>query len=210
MSKYIFPFNTCETPNKKGIVQPYSALVNIITCLIILFFLLKTKQTHTSILLFSILCFELFHLFSHIIHIHGSMQINVTHMLTCFMNLAFFYVYYCHTKNLPNNKFLLFIFILVCFDIYAFKNLNIVYYMLSQSLIFISLLCYYYSSLPILIQNNIYRLIVPICIIILLVLNEKYNCDKMLAINPKFPYHIFIEIVGLFLFYIISSTFYKL
>ena len=27
MNKYTFPFNSCETPNKKGIAQPYSAFL---------------------------------------------------------------------------------------------------------------------------------------------------------------------------------------
>jgi len=40
--------------------------------------------------------------------------------------------------------------------------------------------------------------------------NEKYNCEKMLKIYPHFPYHIFIEILGIILFYVISSNFYKL
>jgi len=69
MNEYTFPFDTCEKTNKNGIAQPYSALFNLINCLIIFYFLLKTKHNYTFILLFSILCFELFHLFSHIIHI---------------------------------------------------------------------------------------------------------------------------------------------
>ena len=95
MSEYTFPFDTCEKPNKNGIAQPYSAFFNIINCVIIFYFLLKTKQIYTFILLFSILCFELFHVFSHINHIQGSIQINITHLLTYFMNLAFFYLFYC-------------------------------------------------------------------------------------------------------------------
>lgn len=69
MNEYTFPFNTCEIPNKKGVAQPYSALFNLINCIIIFYFLLKTKNNYTFILLFSILCFELFHTFSHSIHI---------------------------------------------------------------------------------------------------------------------------------------------
>jgi len=70
MNEYVFPFDTCETPNKDGIIaQPYSVLFNVINCVIIFYFLLKTKRDYTFMLLFSILCFELFHTFSHIIHI---------------------------------------------------------------------------------------------------------------------------------------------
>lgn len=211
MSEYTFPFNTCEKVNKiGGIAQPYSALFNLINCIIIFYFLLKTKYNYTFLLLFSILCFELFHVCSHIIHIKGFIQLNITHLLTYFMNLAFFYVLYSYTKKIPNNIFIIYILLLVCFDIYAIFNLTIIYYLLSQSIIFISLLLYYFKLLPKFIQNSIYKIIFFVGVIIILFLNEKYNCEKMLNIYPYFPYHIFIEIIGIVLFYIICSNFYKL
>ena len=71
MLEYTFPFSTCEKPNKSGIAQPYSVLLNLINCIIVFYFLLKTKHNYTFILLFSILSFELFHVFSHILHIQG-------------------------------------------------------------------------------------------------------------------------------------------
>ena len=139
MSEYTFPFNTCEKPNKNVIAQPYSALFNLINCVIILYFLLRTKQKYTFILLCSILSFEVFHMFSHIHHIQGSIQINITHSLTYFMNLAFFYLFYCYTNRLPSNTFIFYLVALICFDIYSFFNLTIIYYLVSQSTIFISL-----------------------------------------------------------------------
>jgi hypothetical protein len=209
-SEYTFPFNTCEKPNKNGIAQPYSVLFNLINSLIIFYFLLKTTRNYTFILLFSILCFELFHLFSHILHIDGSFQINIIHSLTYFMNLAFFYLFYCYTNKLPSYEFGLYLIALICFDIYSIFNLTIIYYLLSQSVIFISLLLYYFPLLPKFIQKSIYQIIFFVGIIILLFLNEKYNCEKMLELYPHFPYHIFIEIIGIVLFYIICSNFYKL
>jgi len=41
---YIFPFNTCETPNKNGIAQPYSVFFNIVSCFIIIYFLFTKKK----------------------------------------------------------------------------------------------------------------------------------------------------------------------
>ena len=210
MSEYTFPFNTCEKPQKNGIAQPYSAFFNLINCVIIFYFLLKTKQKYTFILLFSILCFELFHLFSHIVHIPGSIQINITHSLTYFMNIAFFYVFYYYTHILPSYEFIIFFIALVIFDIYSILNLTIIYYLLSQSAIFISLLIYYFPLLPDFIQTSVYQIIFFVIVIILLFLNEKYNCENMLYLYPYFPYHIFIEIIGIILFYIICSNFYKL
>ena len=160
--------------------------------------------------MFSILCFELFHVFSHIVHIHGSIQINITHSLTYFMNLAFFYAFYCYTNKLPSYEFVFYLIALVCFDIYSIFNLTIIYYLLSQSAIFISLLVYYFPLLPNFIQNSVYQIIFLVVTIILLFLNEKYNCDKMIKIYPDFPYHIFIETTGIVLFYIICSNFCRL
>jgi len=210
MNDYTFPFNTCEKLNKNGIAQPYSSLFNLINCVIIFYFLLKTKTNYIFILFFSILCFELFHLFSHIVHIQNSMQTNVIHIMTYLINLSFFYVFYCYTKKLPRYEFIIFLLLLVCFDIYSLFYLSVVYYILSQSIIMISLLIYYFSSLPKFIQTSIYQIIFFIIIIILLFLNEKYNCKKMMTIYPDFPYHILIELCGIILFYIICSNFYKL
>jgi hypothetical protein len=126
------------------------------------------------------------------------------------MNLSFFYVFYCYTKKIPSYEFMFYLMILICFDIYSIFNLTIIYYLLSQSTIFISLLIYYFPLLPKFIQNSVYKIIFFVGIIILLFLNEKYNCKRMLDFYPHFPYHIFIEIIGIVLFYIICSNFYKL
>jgi len=126
------------------------------------------------------------------------------------MNLAFFYVFYSYTNKFPGYEFIFYLIVLICFDIYSIFNLTIIYYLLSQSLIFISLLIYYFPLLPKFIQTSIYQIIFFVLVIIVLFLNEKYNCGEMLKIYPFFPYHIFIEIIGIILFYIICSNFYKL
>ena len=48
---YTFPFNTCEIPNKTGIAQPYSVFFNIVSCLIIIYFLTITKKNYSRLLL---------------------------------------------------------------------------------------------------------------------------------------------------------------
>jgi hypothetical protein len=210
MNEYTFPFNTCETVNKNGIAQPYSAFFNLINCCIILYFLLKTENIYTFILLFSILCFEAFHVFSHSIHIPGSLQINITHLLSYCINFSFFYLFYNYTNIFPSIYFIIFYLMLICFDIYSIFNMNVVFYIFTQALLFLSVLFYYYSYLPKHIQNSIYYIVFLVFLIILLFLNEKYNCKAMLSMYPYFPYHILIEIIGIILFYIIASNFYKL
>jgi len=210
MSEYTFPFSTCEKPNKNGIAQPYSSLLNFINCIIIFYFLLKTEQNYTFVLLFFILCFELFHVFSHSIHIDGPIQINITHALSYCINFAFLFFFYNYTKKLPTMWFITFYLFLIFFDIYAFCNMNVVYYIFFQASLFLSVLFYYYPLLAKNIKNKIKIIFFLVLLIIILFLNEKYNCEKMMSIYPHFPYHTLIEIIGIVLFYIICSTFYKL
>lgn len=88
--------------------------------------------------------------------------------------------------------------------------MNVVYYIFTQALLFLSVLFYYYPFLTKNIQNIIHVIFFLTTLIIILFLNEKYNCEKMLEIYPHFPYHIAIEITGIVLFYVICSNFYKL
>ena len=211
MNDYTFPFSTCEKKTDDGIfAQPYSAIANIITCFIIIYFLLKTENIHSFLLLFSILVFELFHAFSHMIHIPGTMQINITHILAYCMNIAFFNVFYNVTRFFPSYLFLLYMSCVILFDIYAFFNFSFVYYLASSSLIFISMLLYYYPILPTRVKNSIHLIIAIILIVIGMFFNESYNCNIMLSAYPGMPYHIIIEITGMYLFYVICSAFYKL
>jgi len=211
MNEYIFPFDTCEKTDKHNIVaQPYSVFFNIVICATILFFLLQTRTYHSFFLLLSFLIFESFHTFSHIMHIPGNIQINITHVLAYFMNIAFFIVLYQYTNIFPSNIFILYLFLLVCLDIYLVFKTSFIYYLISMSMIFISLLLYFFIYLPKSIQNSIYYIISIVLIIISLFINEKINCKSMLSFYPDFPFHIFIEIMGVFLFYIICSNFYKL
>ena len=106
--------------------------------------------------------------------------------------------------------FIIYYILLICFDIYSFIYFNVVFYILSQALLFLSVLIYYYKLMPIKIKKNMYLFIFLTFLVVILFINEKYNCKKMLSLFPHFPYHILIEIVGIVLFYLISSSFYKL
>lgn len=208
---YTFPFNTCEIPLRGRIfTQPCSVLFNLANCLLIYYYYLMSQNHYSKILLFSMYCFELFHTYSHVQHIEGSIQINVIHSLTYSMNIAFFYAFYKYTSVFPSISYLIYLTSLTALDVYSFLNLSIVYYLTTQSMIFISLLVYYYPYLPRKFKHNIPYIISLIFTIILLFLNEKYNCNAMIAYEPRFPYHIFIEANGIFLFYFICDSVYTL
>jgi hypothetical protein len=207
--EYTFPFDTCEIPNEKGIAQPYSMIITFTSCIIILYYLLKTKKFYNFFLIFMILSFQLVHSFSHYVHIKGTIQLKIIHTIVYFIELAVFLVFYSYTKKFPSSLFTIYLIILIGFDIYAFMNLSVFYYIFTQTVIFLSLFFYYYKLFPKNFQKSANIILFVTIFILGLILNEKINCKKMLDFYP-FPYHIFIEIIGAFLFYIICSNFYKL
>jgi len=94
MTDIYFPFNTCEEPNRKAwIAQPVSAFINMVTCLILIYFFLQAKILIIRLLILSFILFEMFHTFSHITHIDGAIQ----------SNMAFSIIYGIDSKY-KNNK----------------------------------------------------------------------------------------------------------
>jgi len=209
-NSYTFPFDTCETPNKKGIAQPYSVLTNIISCCIILYFLCYTTHFHTFLLLFSLFIFEVFHTFSHFIHIKGKLLYTLIHIAGFFVNVSFLNFMYHYTQQFPNNYYLLFLVGIIIVDIYCFFNLSFIYFLLTQILLFFAILCYYYPYLSSQIKYNIHLIILFIFIIYICFLNEKINCKRMLKTFPNFPFHAIIEVLGIIPIYLLVSTFYNL
>jgi hypothetical protein len=207
---YIFPFNTCETPNLNGIAQPYSAFFNIVSCFIIIYFFLKTKKNYSKLLLFSILLFELFHTFSHTVHLNNNSQIIVTHLLAYFVNFCYLFALYNYSKIFPNYLFIFYLFIIIILDIYAFHKLSFVFYLSTQFLIFISLFLYYYNFFSKDIKDRIPFIFILTFLVLFLFINESFNCKKMLKLYNFFPFHIFIEITAIFIVYNICIIFSKL
>lgn len=210
MSSYIFPFNTCEAPKQNSVAQPYSAFFNLLNSLIVFYFMVNAHSKKSFLLILSLFLFETYHTFSHSVHIPGKIQINITHFLAYIINFSLLYFFKEYSNNLPNNNFLVFYVFLIFFDIYAFNNLNIVFYLFSQALLFLSVLIYYYDVLPDEFKNYIPFIFIIITSIILLFINEIYNCEKLIKKYPKIPFHVGIEILGLILFYLICKNFYIL
>lgn len=206
-----FPFTTCEKPYPENwIAQPYSALVNLLSCLIILFFLGKTKHVSTFLLLFSILCFQAFHMFSHCVHLPGSIQQNGIHALSYAINLALLYALTSRTGKPLNFLFCLFLIFAVSLDIIALCHGVIVFFILCQSILFMGIVWYFMDELPKHIQTILPWLLGTIALLLLLVENESMNGEHLMSWYPDFPFHVFIEGTGLVFFYWVCSHFYTL
>ena len=210
MNEYTFPFNTCEIPNKKGIAQPYSAIINFLSVIIVLYFLCKTQTLHAFILLFSLLLFDLSHTFSHFTHINSRIQLTLVHSLAYILNFAFLYALYKHTNKLPSTSLIIFLIVILSFDIYAFFNLHLLCYLFTYVLFLFSIFIYYYGSLSKSIKKRLNILLILISIIYLGFINEAINCKRMLTIFPNFPFHAIVEILILFALYLFCNTFYNI
>ena len=226
MQSFTFPFDTCETPNNTGIAQPYSLIVNlIIICVIFYFFLIsgcltfreaskqridvKCKSFPSALLLLSILCFEIFHTFSHMVHIPGNIQTYIVHFFAYCVNSSLFYLLYRYTSKFPSNGFLLYLCLLILLDLYALTHMKFIIYVATQSTIFLSLLFYFYSWLSSHVKLGIKMVFILSILGIILELNELYNCKTMLSYFPGFPFHVFIETTVLAIFVVVSSIFTK-
>ena len=210
MSKYTFPFSTCERPQKNGLAQPYSVLFNCIICIIVVYFLFQTKNKYSFFLLFSILLFELFHTFSHSVHLNSTIQTNITHLLAYLVNFAYFITLYNYSHQFPSSLFLGYLAIIIIFDLYAFNKLSFMYYLTSQFLLFFSLFIYYYRYFSKSMKSRIPIIFGLVFLVLLLFLNESMNCEKMLKLFPHFPFHILIEMSAVVIAYNICKVFYLL
>lgn len=202
-SQYLFPFSTCEVPQPSGVAQPYSLVVNLVSMVVILYFLTQARRVSTRLVLISILLFEAWHAFSHAVHIPGKMQINVMHLLAYGVNLGYLYFLYDCAKKLPNRWLMVTMVLIVMFDIYAFYNLSFLYYFVSQLVLFLVILAAYREILP---GSYLVLLVTLVILLVLLFLNESRNCGAMMG-YAKFPYHAIIEAVGVLIFICIGSMF---
>ena len=200
---YLFPFSTCEVPQQAGVAQPYSLVVNIVSMVVILYFLTQARRLSTRLVLISILLFEAWHAFSHAVHIPGKTQINVMHLLAYLVNLGYLYFLYDISKKLPDRWILVTMVLIVMFDIYAFCNLPFLYYFVSQLVLFLVILAAYREILP---RSYLTLLVSLVVLLVLLFLNESRNCKAMMG-YAKFPYHAIIEAVGVLIFICIGSMF---
>jgi len=130
-------------------------------------------------------------------------------MLAYFLNFALFYALSKYTNVMPPFLVILFFLLIIVFDIYAYLHLSILYYLLSQIVLTISILCFYYKFLPNLMKNRLFLLFFFIGIIYLGFINEVMNCKTMLKLYPNFPFHAIVEgfiLIAVFLFCLIFYT----
>lgn len=199
---FTFPYSTCEKPQMNSIIQqPYSTIVNVLTVALLMYFLYISKSWYLKIVFLTYIIFEIWHTISHMIFIGGHIHQNISHILAYVIAFVTLIVFLHLTKSRLSNNYVILLFIFVCIDIYIALFVGGIYMILSGIIIFIIILSIFYKRF----KSNILYFIFLLLGLILLELNESFNCRSLLVLYPYFPFHIFIEIYGLILFYILSK-----
>jgi hypothetical protein len=199
-----FPFNTCEA--RGNIVdQPYSASINILSCIILLYLLSQAQHPEIQFFIFSLFIFQAYHAYSHMFWSKNEESLEhvyTIHSITYIIIIALITAIAFISGRPPNIPVILAVITLDIFILYNY--IGTVYNAVSGINIWVVVLItgLWNVKLPTVVQQLLPILLILFAVIIALFFNEKYNCDAMMNAYP-FPYHTAIEICGL----VISSLF---
>ena len=199
-----FPFNTCEA--RGDIVdQPYSASINVLSCIILLYLLSLAKHIEIRLFIASLFVFQAYHAYSHMFWSdkeYSLEHVYIIHAISYIIIVALINAISFISGELPNIPI---IFGAILLDIYILYNyIGTLYNAISGINIWVIVLItgLWNVKLPAFVKRLLPILLMLFAVIIVLFFNEKYNCSAMMD-TYVFPYHTAIEICGL----IISSLF---
>jgi len=205
---YVFPFNTCEVPDNNSLVkQPVSALINLISTIILFYLSTKAKTNMVSFLLFCYALFELWHTISHIVHLENKdLQTNVVHILGYLIAFSSLWSIQQLSGKVNSMLFYIILTIIVVIDLYTWSEIKGMWTILTGLSIFAFIIFGSIDKLNPQFQNSLPFFIIGLLVLFLLFVNENINCDKMLEYHI-FPYHAIIEVLGLIMFVALSKQF---
>jgi len=200
-----FPFNTCEV-RADFADQPYSASIDIISCIILLYLLSLAKHIEIQFFILSLFIFQAYHAYSHLFWSddgeHSLEHVYIIHAASYLIVIALITALSFISGKPP---YIPLIFAAILLDFYIFLNyIGTVYNAISGINIWVVVLLtgLWHVKLPTVVKRLLPILLLLFLVIIGLFFNEKYNCEAMMNAYP-FPYHTAIEICGL----VISSLF---
>lgn len=206
INEWTFPFKTCEVPLYT--LQPFSFIINLLSVYNMYRFYKKSTFYSIKLTIFFYLFFELFHTLSHAYRFDASTQTFLIHFIAYTFFTSTWFSFSLLTNHILNIAEIFFINCLVLIDLNIFYFVGGLWTVITGLTLFASLFIFYYRHLPSFFQYNLkYKLIPGLIIILLLFFNEAINCDYMLKYQIL-PYHAIIEIIGLYLFHILSQSFY--
>jgi hypothetical protein len=199
-----FPFNTCEVRGEIA-DQPYSASINILSCLILLYLLSQAKHIEIQFFILSLFIFQAYHAYSHLFWSKNENSLEHVYIIHAISYLIIVALIIAIAFISGKPPYIPLIFTAIMLDFYIFLNyIGTVYNAISGINICIIVLItgMWNVKLPTIVKRLLPILIMLFAIMIVLFFNEKYNCEAMMNAYV-FPYHIAVEIMGL----IISSLF---
>jgi hypothetical protein len=164
-----FPTSTCESLVWGG--QPWSALAN----LMILAMLLTRKRT---LLVGSIIWFELIHLYCHITQATG---------LTLLQHFSVYPILLNYLR-VPHSAYSV-----ILLDVFVALRVGGIWQLFTGIMVLLS--CHPPDK----------KVVYGALVVMVLLVNEYLNCEKMVAWFD-FPYHVLLELSGMYTFYHMSST----
>ena len=203
-----FPFNTCEV--RGGFAdfadQPYSASIDILSCIILLYLLSLAKHLEIQFFILSLFIFQAYHAYSHLFW-SGDGEYSLEHVYIIHAASYLIVIALITALSFISGKppYIPLIFAAILLDFYIFLNyIGTVYNAISGINIWVVVLLtgLWHVKLPTVVKRLLPILLLLFLVIIGLFFNEKYNCEAMMNAYP-FPYHTAIEICGL----VISSLF---
>ena len=199
-----FPFNTCEVRGEI-VDQPYSASINVLSCIILLYLLSQAKHIEIQFFILSLFIFQAYHAYSHMFwneNEYSLQHVYIIHATSYIIIIALITAISFISGEIP---YIPIIFAAILLDIFILYNyIGTVYNAISGINMWVIILItgLWNVKLPAFVKQLLPILLMLFGVIIVLFFNEKYNCDSMMNAY-QFPYHTAIEICGL----IISSLF---
>ena len=199
-----FPFNTCEVRGEI-VDQPYSASINVLSCIILLYLLSQAKHIEIQFFILSLFIFQAYHAYSHMFwneNEYSLQHVYIIHATSYIIIIALITAISFISGEIPYIPIILAAILLDIFILYNY--IGTVYNAISGINMWVIILItgLWNVKLPEFVKQLLPILLMLFGVIIVLFFNEKYNCDAMMNAYP-FPYHTAIEICGL----IISSLF---
>ena len=197
MSHYKFPKDTCELSNKT-LKQPYSAFVNLVSIIVLVLFLLFSRNFYISCIFISLIFFEIIHCYSHMKHLDSNRQSLLIHLISYITLISIAFVFYKKSSYRPHLYLVLLWIVLFFIDLGLFiAKISNLYTIILTSIEFLLLFIMYSklfftrTTMPWMIT-----VIVFASLIIIALINEAIFCNKLMSMK-KLPYHIIVELFGL-------------
>ena len=201
---YTFPGKTCEKVQKEGIAQPVSFSINMVSVLVLVIGSFVASRMPVRIVLLSYALFELWHAWSHAVHIEGTVQYNVVHVLGIIMAVSTLTAIVLLSGKRLEGWQIGVIAGVMLLDILLFLKLQNTLVSVGTGLgvlVVIMLVCY--GMLPEYFQRGLWFLIVGVVGILGLFMVEARWCEQIEGV----PFHALIEVLGLVLFSYLAYLF---